>query len=84
MEVALLQINRYWRNNIIIGHNLKDKMTCLKIRTDKVLGIRDICGAKAIVNKVQGINRNWAEITKLEPIYYPINRSNHEKRKSFR
>ena len=42
------------------------------MRIDEVLGIRDICGAKAIIKRFKSINREWSEIDRLDAIYYQI------------
>ena len=69
-EEALRELYRYWKNKIIVGHNLKDKLESLQFRIDEVLGIRDLCGAKVIVNRIKSIDRNYNEVNKLESIYY--------------
>ena len=66
------KINKYWRNTLLVGHNLKDKMEGLQIRFDEVLCIRDIYGTKVIVNNTRNIDGSWIEVNKLNSIYYNV------------
>ena len=71
-QEAILEIYKYWRNKIIIGHDLKEKLESIQVRIDEVLGIRDIQGSKAVVERTTTADRNWSEVNKLESIYYQI------------
>ena len=69
---VLLQIYSFWKNKIIVGHNLKDKLRSLQIRIDEVMGIRNLSGARTIIKSTKVVNRNWSKISKLESIYYQL------------
>ena len=71
-QEAMLEIYRYWHNKIIVGHDLKEKLDSIQVRIDEVLGIKDIQGSKAVVERTTTTDRNWAEVKRLESIYYQI------------
>ena len=66
----------------MVCHHLKDKLESLQFRIDEVPGVIDLCGAKAIINRIKSIDRNWDEINKLESNYYKITGKVMKKRRA--
>ena len=71
-EEAVTKLYSLWRNKLIVGHNLKSRLSSIQVRLDEVLGVRDLVGAKEVIKRTKSISRNWSDNNKLENIYYQI------------